>query len=84
MYYGEEIGMSTHTPTRIQEVRDPIGITGWPKEQGRDGERTPMQCTGGAQAGFSSNVHTWLPLGADYKSVNVATESADPGSLRCV
>jgi alpha-glucosidase len=81
MYYGEEIGMSTHTPTRIQEVRDPIGITGWPKEKGRDGERTPMQWTGGAQAGFSSNVHTWLPLGADYKSVNVATESADPGSL---
>jgi alpha-glucosidase len=40
-----------------------------------------MQWTAGAQAGFSSNVHTWLPLGADYKSVNVATESADPGSL---
>jgi alpha-glucosidase len=40
-----------------------------------------MQWTAGAHAGFSSNVHTWLPLGADYKSVNVAAESADPGSL---
>jgi glycosidase len=24
-------------------VKDPIGRTGWPKEKGRDGERTPMQ-----------------------------------------
>ena len=44
-YYGAEIGMTTHTPTRKEDVRDPIGITGWPKEKGRDGERTPMQWT---------------------------------------
>ena len=43
MYYGEEIGMATTTPTRREDVKDPIGITGWPKEKGRDGERTPMQ-----------------------------------------
>jgi alpha-glucosidase len=82
MYYGEELGMTTHTPTRKQDVRDPIGITGWPREKGRDGERTPMQWSGTVpQAGFSTNPHTWLPVGSDYATVNVATESADPNSL---
>jgi len=80
-YYGAEIGMVTHVPTRVEDVRDPIGITGWPKEKGRDGERTPMQWTSGPQAGFSTNPSTWLPIGSDYKTVNVETESADPSSL---
>jgi len=80
-YYGAEIGMSTHTPTRVEDVRDPIGITGWPKEKGRDGERTPMQWIPGPQAGFSTAPTTWLPIGDDYKTVNVKTESADPSSL---
>jgi alpha-glucosidase len=82
MYQGEEIGQTTATPTRVADVRDPIGITGWPKEKGRDGERTPMQWNGAdAQAGFSSNAHTWLPVTANYHSVNVKSESADPDSL---
>ncbi|HEY5329469.1 MAG TPA: alpha-glucosidase [Acidobacteriaceae bacterium] len=81
MYYGEELGMKTHTPTRKQDVRDPIGITGWPKEKGRDGERTPMQWSTAPQAGFSTNPHTWLPVGDDYKAVNVATENTERDSL---
>ena len=80
-YYGAEIGMTTQTPKRKEDVKDPIGITGWPKEKGRDGERTPMQWTPGPQAGFSSNPHTWLPIAPDHKTVNVETESGDPGSL---
>lgn len=80
-YYGAPIGMTTHTPTRKEDVQDPIGITGWPKEKGRDGERTPMQWTPGPQAGFSTSPHTWLPVGPDYKTVNVETESADSKSL---
>jgi alpha-glucosidase len=63
-------------------VRDPIGITGWPKEKGRDGERTPMQWdTSNAQAGFSSNRKTWLPVPANYRTINVKTELADPASI---
>jgi alpha-glucosidase len=81
MYYGEELGMKTHTPTRKQDVRDPIGITGWPREKGRDGERTPMQWTTGPQSGFSTDPTTWLPVGDDYKTINVATESTEPDSL---
>jgi alpha-glucosidase len=81
IYYGEALGMKTHPPTRIQDVRDPVGITGWPKEKGRDGERTPMQWSTAPQAGFSTNPHTWLPVGDDFHTVNVATESAEPDSL---
>jgi alpha-glucosidase len=80
MYYGEELGMMTTTPTRKEDVKDPIGITGWPKEKGRDGERTPMQWNAGPQAGFSTNPHPWLPVAPDYKTVNVAVESKEPDS----
>jgi alpha-glucosidase len=40
-----------------------------------------MQWTAGPSAGFSSNPDTWLPIAANYKTVNVETESADPDSL---
>jgi alpha-glucosidase len=80
MYYGEELGMTTTTPTRREDVKDPIGITGWPNEKGRDGERTPMQWNASPQAGFSTNAQTWLPIPPSYKTVNVAVESKDPNS----
>ena len=80
LYYGEEIGMHTTPPTRRRDVKDPLGITGWPKQKGRDGERTPMQWTPGAQAGFSTNPHTWLPVPPDHRTINVRSEARDPGS----
>jgi alpha-glucosidase len=82
MYYGEELGMTTSTPTRREDVKDPIGITGWPREKGRDGERTPMQWdASNSQAGFSDESHTWLPVPSSYATVNVASESKDADSL---
>ncbi len=80
MYYGEELGMTTSTPTRREDVKDPIGITGWPKEKGRDGERTPMQWDATAQAGFSTDAQTWLPIASNYVTVNVAAESGQKDS----
>jgi len=80
MYYGEELGMTTTTPTRKEDVKDPIGITGWPQEKGRDGERTPMQWTAGPQAGFSTDPATWLPVAPNYKTIDVAVESKEPDS----
>jgi alpha-glucosidase len=80
LYQGEELGQPTTTPTRREDVKDPIGITGWPKEKGRDGERTPMQWTSGSQAGFSSTPHTWLPIPPSYKTINVQSEEQDPNS----
>jgi alpha-glucosidase len=81
MYYGDEIGMPTTPPTRVEDVKDPVGRTGWPKDKGRDGERTPMQWDGAKNAGFSSANKTWLPVAPDYKTVNVQAESADPNSM---
>ena len=81
MYYGEEIGMVTTPPARIEDVKDPIGKIGWPKEKGRDGERTPMQWTPGKNAGFSTATKTWLPIPPSYKQRNVEVESKDPNSI---
>lgn len=80
-YYGAEIGMPTTPPTRKEDVKDPIGIRGWPKQKGRDGERTPMQWTPGLDAGFSTASKTWLPIPPSYKTINVQTESGEPDSL---
>jgi alpha-glucosidase len=80
MYYGEEIGMKTTPPARKEDVKDPIGITGWPKEKGRDGERTPMQWDESENAGFSTAT-PWLPVPPTYKTHNVADENKDPNSV---
>jgi alpha-glucosidase len=80
MYYGEEIGMKNNDPTRKQDVKDPIGQLGWPKEKGRDGERTPMQWNDTPNAGFTKGI-PWLPVPTTYTTHNVATEKADPNSV---
>ena len=81
MYYGQEIGMVTTPPKTKAEVQDPVGRTGWPKEKGRDGERTPMQWDSGKNAGFSTAAKTWLPIPPSYKTVNVQVETGQPDSL---
>ena len=80
MYYGEEIGMQNYGPLSKDDVRDPIGKRGWPLEKGRDGERTPMQWSGAAHAGFTEGT-PWLPVAPSYKSRNVAMETSDPDSI---
>jgi alpha-glucosidase len=80
IYYGEEIGMKTTPPTRKEDVKDPIGRTGWPKEKGRDGQRTPMQWDESENAGFSKAA-PWLPVPPTAKAHNVADESKDPDSV---
>ena len=79
-YYGDEIGMRTTPPTRKEDVKDPIGVTGWPKEKGRDGERTPMQWDAGANAGFTKGT-PWLPVPPNAATINVQDERSDPNSL---
>ena len=81
LWEGQELGMVTTTPTRVEDVKDPIGITGWPREKGRDGERTPMQWDSTANAGFSTAAKTWLPVPSSYTTTNVAIEEKDPKSL---
>ncbi len=80
LYYGEEIGMQNNDPKFKKDVKDPIGKLGWPKEKGRDGERTPMQWSDGPNAGFTKGI-PWLPIPVSYKTHNVATEQKDPNSI---
>ena len=81
MYYGEEIGMENNDPKRVEDVKDVIGKKGWPKEIGRDGERTPMQWNSSVNAGFNKGAAPWLPVDANYPTHNVASESQDPNSV---
>ena len=81
MYYGEELGMRTTDPARIEDVHDPIGKLGWPKEKGRDGERTPMQWDKSANAGFTTSSTPWLKVPPSARAYNVQSESLDPNSI---
>jgi alpha-glucosidase len=81
MYYGEELGMRTIDPVRIEDVHDPIGKLGWPKEKGRDGERTPMQWNASAGAGFTTSSKPWLPIPTYAANYNVATEEKNADSI---
>ena len=80
MYYGEEIGMQNNDPKRKEDVKDPIGRIGWPREKGRDGERTPMQWSDNPNAGFTTGI-PWNPIPVAYKTYNVADELKDPNSI---
>ena len=80
LYYGEEIGMQNNDPKSRAEVKDPIGKLGWPREKGRDGERTPMQWDDSANAGFTKGT-PWLPVAPSYRTHNVASEEKDPQSI---
>ena len=79
LYYGDEIGMrDVEIPTHL--VRDPLERNVPGRGLGRDPERTPMQWSAGAHAGFSI-AGPWLPLAPDYRDVNVEKQSADPRSM---
>jgi alpha-glucosidase len=78
LYYGDEIGMvDTHVPK--DRILDPVGVFHGAR-MGRDDERTPMQWSPAAGAGFSEpGVEPWLPYG-DFAAYNVADQRHDPDS----
>lgn len=78
LYYGEEIGMGdVFIPP--ERVRDPVG-TRFPALN-RDPERTPMQWSAAATAGFTAAADSWLPIASDFMTVNVAQQAGDPRTL---
>ncbi len=78
LYYGEEIGMrDVFIP--LERVCDPVGKR-FPAVN-RDPERTPMQWSRSPGAGFTTAAETWLPIGPDFETVNVAQQLRDPRSL---
>jgi alpha-glucosidase len=79
LYYGDEIGMAD-VPIPPERVRDPLERNVPGMGLGRDPVRTPMQWSAAPHAGFGSS-EPWLPLGADWRSVNVAAQREDARSM---
>ncbi len=77
IYYGDEIGMHD-VEILPHQVKDPFEVR--TPGQGRDPQRTPMQWSAESYAGFSI-AEPWLPVAADYSTVNVAAQRDDPTSM---
>jgi alpha-glucosidase len=79
IYYGDEIGMQD-VPIPSELEQDPYGKNIPGRGLGRDPVRTPMQWNGEPGAGFTRG-SPWLPIAENYRTVNVATQQADPSSM---
>lgn len=82
VYYGDEIGMHDVSipPEKIHQGLWEKNVPG--RGLGRDPERTPMQWTPEANAGFcAADTEPWLPVSEDHDLINVATERDDPASI---
>ena len=71
-YYGEEILM-IDVDVPDSQRQDCYGD--------RDKERTPMQWTSGPHANFTTSNSSWLPIAANYTTVNVEVETTDTTSM---
>jgi len=83
VYYGDEIGMED-VPIPFERMQDPAALNqpGVAHIFGRDPQRTPMQWSSEANAGFCAPGATpWLPLADDFAQRNVAVQERDPDSL---
>jgi len=79
LYYGDEIGMRD-VPIPPARVQDPFERNVPGQGLGRDPERTPMQWSGAAQAGFTTG-EPWLPVADDFAQVNVEAQRDDARSM---
>lgn len=96
VYQGQEIGMRNFDFTSMDQVQDVESRNVWAlarrlhlpsglfwkvmKAKSRDNARTPMQWTGGKNAGFSDGT-PWLGIHHAYPEVNVEREEQDPKSI---
>eukprot|EP00095_Tigriopus_kingsejongensis_P002649 maker-scaffold441_size170131-snap-gene-0.35 protein:Tk02649 transcript:maker-scaffold441_size170131-snap-gene-0.35-mRNA-1 annotation:"hypothetical protein LOTGIDRAFT_141370" len=86
-YYGEEIGMTNNMDITYEQTVDPSGCNCGPDRYNeepcsRDPERTPMQWTSGFNAGFNAegSAEPWLPVNANFQTLNVEAQQTDPDS----
>lgn len=78
IYYGEELGMHD-VPISPEQAHDPAVTATTTGSTGRDPERTPMQWSADAHAGFTTGT-PWLPVADDYVRQNAQAASIDPSS----
>jgi oligo-1,6-glucosidase len=96
IYNGDEIGMANIRFSDIRDYRDLMTINYYSRlkkeggdlrdfltaqaEVSRDNSRTPMQWTADSNAGFTGGI-PWIRVNPDYRTVNVAAEERDTGSV---
>ncbi|HEY1296130.1 MAG TPA: alpha-amylase family glycosyl hydrolase [Chloroflexota bacterium] len=79
VYNGDEIGMHD-VPIPPELVQDPFEKNVPGLGVGRDPERTPLQWSAAAHAGFTQG-SPWLPIADDFAEVNVERQRDDPRSM---
>jgi alpha-glucosidase len=79
LYYGDELGMH-NVPIPPDRIQDPFEKNVPGLGLGRDPSRTPMQWSATHRTGFTTG-EPWLPVSADWQSINVEVESNDSRSL---
>ncbi len=95
VYQGQELGMTNFALPSIEQYEDCVARKQYenatkvlPKKfvlriiqrATRDNSRSPVQWTGGKNAGFS-DAEPWFPVNRNYPSINAADEAADPDSV---
>lgn len=96
LYQGQEIGMTNCRRTDIKEYDDistldqyqvaleagfsPEEALDFCYENSRDNARTPMQWSGGPQAGFTAGT-PWLPVNPNYTRINVEEQEKRADSV---
>jgi oligo-1,6-glucosidase len=96
IYQGEELGMTNTYFTAIEQYRDIESLNyhadalslGMEVEavlhslsvKSRDNARTPMHWDDRSHAGFTAGI-PWLPVNANYVTINAAAEIEDPNSV---
>lgn len=96
IFQGEELGMTDTYYTDIAQFKDvesqnyykillDRGLTEAEalhvvQERSRDNGRTPMQWTGGENAGFTTGT-PWIDIPENHTYINVETEEQDPDSI---
>lgn len=81
-YMGEEIGMED-TNVRWDQTIDPRGRNAGQeayRKLSRDPARSPYQWNANANAGFSDNSSTWLPVNPNYWKHNLDAQKKQPYS----
>ena len=80
VYQGDELGLP-EADLEYKQLRDPYGISFWPKFKGRDGCRTPMPWQkDAANAGFSG-VSPWLPVDRRHHELSADQQVGVSGSV---
>lgn len=96
VYQGEELGMTNHPFTGIDQYddvesrnwftfatgrgQDPSKVLAALARQSRDHARTPMQWDGSKHAGFTDGT-PWLPVNPNHVQVNAAAQVDDADSV---